>query len=402
MHMESQDVHSETSISIHFNEMYNSLKKWILVWFLTSIICAFIIDDIISSWINSFPFSESNLTVYSPNRWLTMRWGSVLLVGFIFSLPYASIMIDRFIKPALMQFELLMVRFLIIISTSMICVVIPYLFYFAPSIFVEFSTNTAINNVVENYDISLIYSIVLGLSWAIVISIIGIVCQVISRLIIHDQNLESSPMQWKIHIITLFVLYLVLNENLSSIWFPLSLIVILSSESIIRILPARQIGLIQHGNEILFSDGSIDKVAVVDCRCEDACPKMIQAPKNAYVIRTDSICLNKESQYRLYDILTNINATKMVVTGCDITPIPNHVKTKLSNHSIELIGLSWLNNRGFHPNDDESANTRRKYQLNKVCNANMDNLNQFSIVDDPGWGRYIPRGSISLPQYEKL
>ena len=127
---------------------------------------------------------------------------------------------------------------------------------------------------------------------------------------------------------------------------------------------------------------------------------MIQAPKNAYVIRTDSICLNKESQYRLYDILTNINATKMVVTGCDITPIPNHVKTKLSNHSIQLIGLSWLNNRGYHPNDDESANTRRKYQLNKVCNANMDNLNQFTIVDDPGWGRYIPRGSISLPQYE--
>ncbi len=400
MHMESHDVHSETSLSIHFNELYNSLKKWITVWFLTSIICSFIIDDIISSWINSFPYSTSNLTVYSPNRWLTMRWGSVLLVGFIFSLPYASIMIDRFIKPALMQYELLMVRSLILISTSMISIVIPYLFYFAPTIFVELSSNTAISNVTENYDISLIYSIVLGLSWAIAISIIGIVSQVISRLVIHDQNLQSSPMQWKIHIITLFVLYIVLNENLSSVWFPLSLIVILTSESLIRILPARQIGLIQQGNEILFSDGSVDKVAIVDCRCEDACPKMIQAPKNAYVITTDSICLNKESQYRLYDILNNINATKMVVTGCDISPIPKHVKSNLSNHSIELIGLSWLNNRGFHPNDIESANIRRKYQLYKVCNDKIENLNQLSIVDDPGWGRYIPRGSISLPQHE--
>ncbi len=398
--MEYDGVQSETSLSFHFNEFFNSLKKLIMIWFITSIISAFIIDDIISSWINSFPYSTSNFTIYSPNRWLTMRWGSVLLVGFIFSLPYASIMIDRFIKPALMQYELLMVRILNLISTLLICMVIPYFFYLAPGIVIELSSYSSINNITDNYDISLIYSIVLGLSWAIAISIIGIVSQVISRLIIHDHNLESSPMQWKIHIITLFILYLVLNQNLSSVWFPLSLIVIVSSESLIRILPPRKIGLIQHGNEILSSDGSIDKVAIIDCRCEDACPKMIDAPKNAFVIKTESICLNKESQYRLYDILNNINATKMVVTGCDTTPIPKHVTSTIKNHSIELIGLSWLNNRGFHPNDDESADCRRRYQLNKVCNVNIEYFDELSIVDDPGWGRYIPRGSISLPQHE--
>ena len=398
--MESDDVHMETSLSIHFNELYYSIKKWILICFLTSFFCGFIIDDIISSWINSFPYSTSNFTIYSPNRWLTMRWGSVILVGFIFSLPYASIMIDRFIKPALMQYELLMVRLLNIISTILICMAIPFFFYLSPGIVIDISTYSAINNLTENYDISLIYSIVLALSWAFAISIIGILSQVISRLIIHDQNLESSPMQWKIHIITIFILYLILNQNLSSLWFPLSLIVILTSEALVRILPARQIGLIQHGNEILSSDGSVDRIAIVDCRCEDACPNMVDAPNNAYVIRTDSICLNKESQYRLYDILNNINATKMIVTGCDITPIPKHVSAKIRNHSIEIIGLSWLNNRGFHPNDDESANNRRRYQIYNACNVNIDDFNKLTIMEDPGWGRYIPRGSISLPQFE--
>tara|TARA_B100001996_G_scaffold345368_1_gene301696 strand:- start:129 stop:968 length:840 start_codon:yes stop_codon:yes gene_type:complete len=277
---------------------------------------------------------------------------------------------------------------------------IPFFFYLSPGIVIDISTYSAINNLTENYDISLIYSIVLALSWAFAISIIGILSQVISRLIIHDQNLESSPMQWKIHIITIFILYLILNQNLSSLWFPLSLIVILISEALVRILPARRIGLIQHGNEILSSDGSVDRIAIVDCRCEDACPNMVDAPNNAYVIRTDSICLNKESQYRLYDILNNINATKMIVTGCDITPIPKHVSAKIRNHSIEITGLSWLNNRGFHPNDDESANNLRRYQIYNACNVNIDDFNKLTIMEDPGWGRYIPRGSISLPQFE--
>ena len=40
-------------------------------------------------------------------------------------------------------------------------------------------------------------------------------------------------------------------------------------------------------------------------------------------------------------------------------------------------------------------------QLN-LESKNHVNFEDSIVIDDPGWGRYIPPGYISLPQYEEI
>ena len=63
-----------------------------------------------------------------------------------------------------------------------------------------------------------------------------------------------------------------------------------------------------------------------------------------------------------------------------------------------MVGLSWLDKRGFHPEDSESAEHRRMIQINEASNNDFK-FDRSNIIPDPGWGRYIPPGYISLPQY---
>ena len=92
-------------VSTHFNEAFRLVKNWLISFLFASIIISIFIDDIISIWISSFEFQISELTVYSPERWLRMRWGTVMLAGLIFSLPYASFLISKFVAAGLYSFE---------------------------------------------------------------------------------------------------------------------------------------------------------------------------------------------------------------------------------------------------------------------------------------------------------
>tara|TARA_Y100000589_G_scaffold314553_1_gene337061 strand:+ start:353 stop:628 length:276 start_codon:yes stop_codon:yes gene_type:complete len=89
----------------------------------------------------------------------------------------------------------------------------------------------------------------------------------------------------------------------------------------------------------------------------------------------------------------------LVVTGCNGNPIPKKTREHLNFSSVELVGLSWLDQRGFHPEDSNLAQMRRSMQLNQECNL-KSNLDNTILISDPGWGRYIPPGRISLPQIE--
>ena len=66
------------------------------------------------------------------------------------------------------------------------------------------------------------------------------------------------------------------------------------------------------------------------------------------------------------------------------------------SQGIEVMGLSWLDRRGHHPEDSLMSDMYRKHTLMKACMMENEISNLDSILD-PGWGRYIPRGVIALP-----
>ncbi len=386
-------------LSSHFREAFTYTKNWLISFLCVSIIASIFIDDIISYWINSFSFGSNDLTIYSPDRWLRMRWGTVLLTGLLFTIPYGSYLLNRFIKPGLFHNEQIVIQLFIIFSTIIVCIFVPLCWYYiAPSIISDLSYHSEIQSLTERYDISSIYTIVLGLSWAFVISILSITAQAVSFVLYDKENLESNPTKWKIHMIALFMLYLVLSGPLSPLWLPFSIIIILITHLMHGIFPIKNIALIQQGFETMKEDGSINRVAILDCDCEDSCPKLNNPPSNAAVIRSKSICLNPESNERLLQILNSNNYTKLVITGCNGKPIPKITSSFLHSKSINIVGLSWLDQRGSHPDDIEMINLRKSIQINEVC-GNDFHFDSSKIIEDPGWGRYIARGYISLPQH---
>ena len=388
-------------ISTHFNEAFTFVKNWLISFLFASIFISFFIDEIISTWISSFEFEISELTVYSPERWLRMRWGTVMLAGLIISIPYGSFLISKFVNPGLYPFERKFILYLIGFSTLVICTIVPYCwFVISPTIMKEFTEITAIEQISSSYDISMIYTIVLGITWSIVIAIISLTSQSISGILVDRDNIESTPVKWRIHMISLFILYLLLSGPLSPLWLPLSVCIIILTEFIHALIPSKNTSLIQSGFTTLNSDGSINRVAVLDCNCEDSCPSLINPPSNVAVIKTESICLNDESNERVIQILKSKRYTKFIVTGCNGIPIPKITKEYLNSSSTELVGLSWLDKRGFHPEDNNLAEKRRVIQLNQECN-NHSNYDNSIVISDPGWGRYIPPGYISLPQYDQ-
>ncbi|MEC7042175.1 MAG: twin-arginine translocase subunit TatC [Candidatus Thermoplasmatota archaeon] len=400
--MEVTPLDTMEEISTHFNEVFSSTKKWLISFLIASIIVSLFIDQIIETWITSFEYEISELTVYSPERWLRMRWGTVMLAGLIISIPYGSYLISKFVNPGLYPFERIIIQYLIGFSTLLICTLVPYSwFVISPNIMKEFTDITAIEQISASYDISMIYTIVLGLTWSLVISLITLTSHGISSILVHRDNINSIPIKWRIHMISLFILYLLLSGPLSPLWLPLSITIIILTELIHVLIPSNNTILIQPGYNTINTDGSTNRVAVLDCNCEDSCPKLINPPSSVAIIKTESICLNDESNERLIQIINSNNYTKLIVTGCNGKPIPKRTRDHLNSSSIKLVGLSWLDQRGYHPDDNNLAQTRRLMQLNNECNikTNFDDLN---VISDPGWGRYIPPGHISLPQYEEI
>ena len=107
--MEVAPLDTMDEISTHFNEAFSLIKKWLISFLFASIIVSLFIDQIIATWITSFEYEISELTVYSPERWLRMRWGTVMLAGLILSIPYASYLISKFVNPGLYHFERVMI-----------------------------------------------------------------------------------------------------------------------------------------------------------------------------------------------------------------------------------------------------------------------------------------------------
>ncbi|MED5375059.1 MAG: twin-arginine translocase subunit TatC, partial [Candidatus Thermoplasmatota archaeon] len=340
--MEVTPLDTMEEISTHFNEVFSSTKKWLISFLIASIIVSLFIDQIIETWITSFEYEISELTVYSPERWLRMRWGTVMLAGLIISIPYGSYLISKFVNPGLYPFERIIIQYLIGFSTLLICTLVPYSwFVISPNIMKEFTDITAIEQISASYDISMIYTIVLGLTWSLVISLITLTSHGISSILVHRDNINSIPIKWRIHMISLFILYLLLSGPLSPLWLPLSITIIILTELIHVLIPSNNTILIQPGYNTINTDGSTNRVAVLDCNCEDSCPKLINPPSSVAIIKTESICLNDESNERLIQIINSNNYTKLIVTGCNGKPIPKRTRDHLNSSSIKLVGLSW-------------------------------------------------------------
>ena len=100
---------------------------------------------------------------------------------------------------------------------------------------------------------------------------------------------------------------------------------------------------------LVGSSGDSQRIALLDCSCEGACPSLStnQISGGSFLgianLSCKALCLEVEEQYSLMQLANTENLSKIVITGCDGTPLPFLMKNKLNKIGTNIEGLQWLN-----------------------------------------------------------
>ncbi|DAC24721.1 MAG TPA: hypothetical protein HA345_01170, partial [Candidatus Thalassarchaeaceae archaeon] len=89
----------------HLGILAKDLRLVFGIWVIITTIIALFSKEIIEQWMFSLGNLIEGSTVYSPERWLRLRWGIVLLVGMLVVAPYFLIVLNRFTRPGLLPKE---------------------------------------------------------------------------------------------------------------------------------------------------------------------------------------------------------------------------------------------------------------------------------------------------------
>ena len=382
----------EEHLSILAKDIRNVFATWIVI---TTII-AFFSNDIIEQWMMSLgPFIEGS-TVYSPERWLRLRWGIVLLVGMLAVSPYFLYVLNRFSHPGLLPNERLLMLAASVFTVIFLWIVLPLFWLFiSPFILIELDTLNSVNGLNNQYDVSIIFESLLAVSWAFLITILGILARIAISVTHHKEHDNRMSLDARTVLFTAFFLYLSLSGPLNGLWLPWIVITIILMELMSAGITNSRIE-VKRPSSILDTDGGIHRITILDCSCEGACPKLSFSPRGSGLLRTEALCLDNNEADSLLEALHLQQTTRLIITGCDGTPIPSHIQDTMISQGIDVIGLSWLDQRGYHPEDSEMRTMYRKHTLMQASMMENESSN-FDSVSDPGWGRYIPRGVIALP-----
>ena len=106
----------------------------------------------------------------------------------------------------------------------------------------------------------------------------------------------------------------------------------------------------------MSENGSVTRLALLDCSCEGVCPRFPSAaiPSGIASPGCTALCLDISEQVAVTELVLNQRITKLIIGGCDSTPLPGHLKATLDSLGCEYSGLGWLDNA---KSSDESWRT---------------------------------------------
>ncbi len=331
----------------HMNELIKIIKINILLFIFFSIIWSFFIEDLISKWLHSIPLSDLslNLSIYGPYDWIEIQWSMMFLLAIISTMPSISYSLLKFTTIGLLPKEKIWFTVLLIFTLFVIplILIITWIF-FLPNFLSSFDTLSSVEGVGKNYDASAIFKLTLGFSWIFILFSLSSISLGLSRLIgVFD--IKNSTMKLKIVTVSCSLVILSLPNEFEGLRIVIALFIIYLSDLVSRTLPSSPLGLRSFNvDDIISSSGECNRIAIVDCNCEGACPKMPEnfEKKGIAIPTCKALCLYPQEQNSLLDLVVNYDISSLIITGCDGKPIPSFFQNSLNNHNCNLKGLEWL------------------------------------------------------------
>ena len=220
----------------HLAIFAKDLRVAFCVWIFITTILAVFSKEIIDQWMMSLgPFIDGS-TVYSPERWLRLRWGIVLLVGMLVVAPYFLYIVNRFTRPGLLPKERLLMSSASIFTIFFLWFGLPtFWIVIGPYILTELDALNTVSGMTNQYDISIIFESFLGVSWALLCTILGIMARIAISVTHHKEHDNRMSLDARTVFFTGFLLYISLSGPLTGLWLPWIISTIILMLSLIHI-----------------------------------------------------------------------------------------------------------------------------------------------------------------------
>ena len=402
-------------------------RRLLLLLVLVSAVWSFFVDEILQAWLTTLPVGTDDMTVYSPHRWLQLRWGLVALLGLLTISPLIGQQFLRFIRPGALPREMTLAKFVVITAVMTIIFSIPLLWLeILPAAF-GYAERSAIDLTENAYDASLIFEVALGLSWFAVLFVLSCLVQFAARLTGTIGGPGDDSMRWKLHFVSLLTLWIVLPSSLVDLWPTFAIVTFLAAEGFGSLAPMRALRRRGVTTPRLAADGAVHRVALLDCACAGACPSIDEighADSNGSFdgvqrLSCDALCLDAEAQDLLLEFLLMDRWTRLVIPGCDGNPVPKRLRAALGEQDCELVGASWLDAPGVDATATDAMRTlSHGLSLDALVHPWSERLSEEAIKNRiqsfgdtataiefvertegrRGWGEYLGPTKIVLPQ----
>tara|TARA_Y100001970_G_scaffold166768_1_gene204107 strand:- start:117910 stop:119025 length:1116 start_codon:yes stop_codon:yes gene_type:complete len=340
---------SNPLLSEHFSELNKLFFRSSLSLLFAIIIWAFYVDNILDTW-TSIITPSSALSIYGPYDWLEIRWTAILILSVVSILPIICYEIRRFTLSGLTKKEKIWLNSYLLISVLMI----PFILYVTwfisiPEFINHFSRLESIDGINNRYDAKEIFSLASGFSWIIIITFLSTLSVSLINFFGFSEK-EKSYFSTRIFLICGGILILTLPSVFEGIRVTIALTSISIAFLISRTTP--RVSLRRHHlniQNLVGSSGDSQRIALLDCSCEGACPSLStnQISGGSFLgianLSCKALCLEVEEQYSLMQLANTENLSKIVITGCDGTPLPFLMKNKLNKIGTNIEGLQWLN-----------------------------------------------------------
>ncbi len=334
-------------VSEHFTELHAILRSSTILLLLAMIVWTYTSDSLMLLWLDTLPLGAASmdLSVYSPFDWLEVRWSIAILLSIITVMPYTSLKLQKFARPGMLPRERTWLAIIFGISTVLIPVVIIICWVYLLPLLVEAAQYAdRLDDVGIRYDANALFRFTLGLSWVMVCAMLATVTLSMARLL---GLVEHGETRFRVRLLLIFggLLIITLPSEYDGLRVLIAVAAMLIADRLSRTLPSATLGKRSFDvADFTTRNGSVTRLALLDCSCEGACPKFPEGtiPLGIASPACTALCLDSYEQAAVAELVLQQRITKLVIGGCDSAPLPTRLKSTLNSLGCEYSGLGWL------------------------------------------------------------
>ena len=337
----------EITLQSHLDELSIRLGRLLALFVLMMIVGWYFIDDLLKNYLSILSPCSDCIAVYSPTEWVSLRWLSIVLLGICLSLPFIFRELIVFCSPGMMEHERKWLRQLLTWSTFFIASIVSLsLIIILPAWFLSAEEAGFIEGVTPSYSAASMLELALVISYLEVIIILSVIAAILLRRFGLAEDEELFYWRFRLHGVAMFSMWLIVpsaQDALLTLGIFIEVVFVeLSFSKINRGKLA--LPFLNQSQGVLDVEAKLRRIAIIDCSCAGACPKLGVETLPDYFIGMDveGLCLNELERDLIIETVQTNRLSDVIIGGCSSDPLPVKFKENLGYLNCNLRGINLM------------------------------------------------------------